>query len=44
MGKVRLTLSIDENLVKKFKHKAIDEGKTVSQLVEELMKKKLGEK
>lgn len=39
MGKkTRLTISIDEELVKKLKHLAIDEGKTVSDIIEDLVK------
>lgn len=42
--KVRATFHIEKELLKKFKQKAIQEEKSYSELLEELIKKKLGEK
>ncbi|MEM5805207.1 MAG: ribbon-helix-helix protein, CopG family [Candidatus Aenigmatarchaeota archaeon] len=42
--KVRATFLIDKDLLKKFKTKAISEEKSYSELLEELIKKKLNEK
>jgi predicted CopG family antitoxin len=42
--KIRATVYIDKELWKKFQKKAIDEDKSASELFEELVKKKLGEK
>lgn len=38
MGKSKLTLSIDEKLIKTAKHIAIDNGSNVSEMVEEYIK------
>jgi len=40
--KERVTFFLEKELVKKFKQRAIEEEKSFSELVEELMKKKLG--
>jgi predicted CopG family antitoxin len=42
--KERVTFFLEKELVKKFKQRAIAEEKSFSELVEELMKKKLGGK
>ena len=38
MKKQRLTLYIDEDIVKKAKHLVVDEGKSLSKLVEDLLR------
>ncbi|MEM5805560.1 MAG: hypothetical protein QW818_03015 [Candidatus Aenigmatarchaeota archaeon] len=42
--KVRATFLVDKDLLKKFKTRAINEEKSYSELLEELIKKKLNEK
>ncbi len=39
--KVRFTTTIDEGLLKKIKVKAIEEGKNVNEIIEELLRKYL---
>lgn len=39
MAKTKITLSIEEDLIIKIKHKAIDEKKSVSSIAEDLIKK-----
>ena len=39
--KVRFTTTIDEELLKKIKVKAIEEGKNVNEIIEELLRKYL---
>ena len=39
--KVRFTTTIDEELLKKIKVKAIEEGKNVNEIIEELLKEYL---
>jgi predicted DNA-binding ribbon-helix-helix protein len=41
MGKIQTTLLIEEDLWKKFRKIAIDEGKSASQLIEEFIKNKV---
>lgn len=43
MAKRKLTLSIEEELIKKLKHKAVDEKKSASRIIEELIKGLLNE-
>ena len=40
----RTTILIDKDLWKKFRKKALNEGKSASGLLEDMIKKKLGEK
>jgi predicted CopG family antitoxin len=40
----RTTILIDKDLWKKFRIKSLNEGKSASGLLEEMIKKKLGEK
>lgn len=38
MGKKKLTLSIEENLIRSIKHIAIDEKKTISEIFEDYIR------
>lgn len=40
----RTTILIDKDLWKKFRIKALNEGKSASRLLEEMIKKRVGEK
>jgi hypothetical protein len=40
MGKIRVGLYFNQDFYKKLQHEAIDKGISVSQLIEERMKKK----
>ena len=40
----RTTILVDRELWKRFRMKSIEEGKSASRLLEEIIKKKLGEK
>ena len=42
--KIRATFLIDKELLKKFRFKALEEDKSYSELLEELIRKKVGEK
>jgi len=39
MKRAKFTTTIDENLLKQAKKKAIDEGKDLNEIIEELLKK-----
>lgn len=43
-GKIRTTLYIDPGVWKMIRQRALDEGRSASQIIEELLRKKLGDK
>ena len=43
-GKARTTIYFDKEVLKKLKMKAVEEEKSVSEILEEMARKKVGEK